>query len=54
MRIKNKNRLDMEEIDYHRKVYNAYLKLEKEYPDRIKGIDASRSIDEIHEEIKNT
>lgn len=52
MRIKNKNRLDMEKIDYHRIVYNAYLKLEKEYPDRIKGIDAGRSIDEIHEEIK--
>lgn len=51
-RIQSEDRLEMEELDYHKKVYNGYLELEKEYPDRIKGIDASRTIEEIHKEIK--
>jgi thymidylate kinase len=32
-------------------VYKGYLELEKRYPDRILGIDASRGIDEIRDEI---
>ncbi len=51
-RIQCEDRLEMEEMDYHKKVYKGYLQLEKEYPDRIKGINASRSVEEIHKEIK--
>lgn len=51
-RIRKVDRLEMEKMDYHRKVYQAYLDLEKQYPTRIKGIEANRTIDEIHQEIR--
>ena len=40
--------INIEKID---KNFAASPELEKRFPDRIKGIDASRSIDEIHDEI---
>ena len=45
------DRLELEKIEYHQAVYQAYLILEKQYPDRIIGIDANRSISEVSEEI---
>jgi dTMP kinase len=45
------DRLEHEKLAFHRKVYKGYLELEKRYPDRILGIDASRGIDEIRDEI---
>lgn len=45
------NRLDMEKLEFHNRVYEGYLKLEKLCPERIIGIDAGRSIEEIHENI---
>lgn len=51
-RIQSQDRLEMEEMGYHNKVYNAYLELEKKYPKRIKGIEATKSIDEMHSEIR--
>ncbi len=45
------NRLDMEKIEFHKKVYEAYLELEKLYPDRIKAIDGNKSIDEVYKDI---
>lgn len=52
-RISNreKDRIELEAQDFHMAVYNGYEELEKRFPDRIKGVDASRSIDEIHDEI---
>ncbi len=52
-RIFHEDRLDMEDLDYHTKVYQAYLELEKKYPERIKGINADRTIKEIHGDIKD-
>jgi len=46
------DRLELEELDYHRAVFQAYEELEKKYPERIIGIDGSRSIDEISKEIQ--
>lgn len=46
-----KDRLDAEKRAFHEDVYRGYLQLEEEYPDRIVGIDASGSIEEIREEI---
>ncbi|SKC83753.1 dTMP kinase [Maledivibacter halophilus] len=43
------NRLDMERLEFHNKVYEGYLKLEKLYPKRIIGIDAAKSIEKVHE-----
>jgi dTMP kinase len=42
---------DAETIHFHRLVREAFLTLAKLYPDRIKVLDASRSPQELHEEI---
>ena len=47
----NQDRLEHEKLPFHRRVYKEYLELEKMYPDRIFGIDASMGIDEIKEVI---
>lgn len=54
LRIKadDQDRLELEKLDYHRAVFKAYEELEKKYPERIIGIDAGRSIDEISREIQ--
>ncbi len=40
------NRLDLENISFHHKVYDAYQILLKKYPERILSIDASLSVEE--------
>ena len=47
----DQDRLEREELDFHKRVYEGYLKLENRYSNRIIGIDANQSIDEIHHEI---
>ncbi|SHH76813.1 dTMP kinase [Sporanaerobacter acetigenes] len=47
------DRLEMEGINFHREVYNGYLKLISMYPENIKVIDASKSVEETFEEVKN-
>ena len=47
----DQDRLEHEKLSFHQKVYKGYLKLEEKYPDRIVGIDASKGIDEIRDEI---
>ena len=44
------NRLDVEELSFHQKVYDGYQLLMEKNPDRIKGIDADRSVEEVYEE----
>lgn len=41
------NRLDLEEITFHEKVYEGYQLLLDKYPERIKRIDATQSINEV-------
>lgn len=41
------DRLDMEKLDFHKKVYEAYCEIAKKYPDRIKIVDASKSYNEV-------
>lgn len=41
------DRIELEKIDYHNAVFEAYIELEKQYPERIIGIDASGTIAEI-------
>lgn len=43
------NRLDMENLEFHRKVREGYHQLSRIYSDRIIEIDASQSIQEVHE-----
>ena len=48
---REQDRLELEKEAFHVAVFEGYLELEKAYPDRICGIDASRTIDEIKEDI---
>ena len=45
------DRIEQASDAFHRKVHEGYLKLEEMYPDRIVGIDASGTINEIAETI---
>ena len=45
------DRLEHEKMAFHREVFEGYLELEKQYPGRIVGIDASMGIEEIRDEI---
>lgn len=50
-RITDHDRLEMEGLEYHNTVYDAYLALEKIYPKRIKSINAEGTIEAIHHDI---
>ena len=52
-RIKNPDRIEREDIAFHRRVREAYLSLANKYKDRFFVIDSNKTIDEIHEKIKN-
>ncbi len=45
------NRLDLENISFHHKVYDAYKILLEKYPERIIRIDASKTVEEETREI---
>ncbi len=51
IRVEQQDRLEMEKDDFHVRTFEGYLELELKYPNRIVGIDASRSIDEIKMDI---
>lgn len=50
---KSLDRIEQRNLDYHQRVSNGFLKLAKEYPQRILKIDADKSIDFISDVIKN-
>ncbi|KGP82094.1 dTMP kinase, partial [Paenibacillus sp. MAEPY1] len=41
------NRLDLESLEFHRKVREGYFLLKEQFPDRIKVIDASQKPEEV-------
>ena len=45
------NRLDLETLDFHQKVYDGYLKLCDKYPDRIIKVDASQNIEGVFNQV---
>ena len=47
---RNANRSDKEKIEFHHKVTDGYKKLISEYPDRIKVIDATQSLEKVIED----
>ena len=47
------DRIEKEKMDFHEKVYNGYKELLEKYPERIKWIDARKSIDEVHLQVLN-
>lgn len=46
------DRLEEEKIDFHKRVYDGYKQLCLKYPERIKAIDADRSVEEVHLEVR--
>ncbi len=46
------DRLEQEDISFHKNVYNGYMKLIKMYPNDIKVIDATKNIEEVFNQIK--
>lgn len=49
---REKDRIELEAVSFHQAVFDGYEALEKIYPERIIGIDATGTIDEIHETIR--
>ena len=47
------DRLDLETIDFHKKVYEGYLEVCKMYPERVKSINGEREIELIIDDIYN-
>lgn len=52
--VREVNRLDNEGLAFHEKVREGYLKLADEHAERIVLIDASKSMDEVFEKVKET
>ena len=55
-RIKGRDkidRLDLETMDFHNKVYEGYLEVCKLYPERVKRINAERQLELIVDEVFN-
>ncbi|MRG88153.1 dTMP kinase [Salinibacillus xinjiangensis] len=44
---REQNRLDLEGLNFHHKVYEGYQLLLKQFPNRIKRVDADQSLDEV-------
>lgn len=44
------DRLEQEGVEFHRKVYDGYMELLKKYPENIKIIDATKTIEEVFEQ----
>lgn len=49
-KIRKKDRLDLESLDFHKKVYEGYMKVLSRYPKRIKSINAEESIKNVSDE----
>ncbi len=45
------DRLELEQLDFHVRVREGYSELAKKHPERIKRIDASKSIEEMRDDI---
>lgn len=45
------DRIEKEKLDFHYKVYEGYKDLMKKYPERIKQIDANKSIEDVHKDV---
>jgi dTMP kinase len=46
-----RTRFDVEAEEFHQRVREGFRMLARKYPERIKVVDASRTVEEIHREI---
>lgn len=44
---REQNRLDMEKLPFHQKVYEGYTEVAKRYPERIVKVDAAQSVEQV-------
>ncbi len=54
LRKKNERKLDRleaEKLDFHKRVYEGYKALCQKFPDRIRAVDADRSVEEVHGDV---
>jgi len=49
--INKTDRLELEDVEFHKRVKGGYLAIAAKEPERIKLIDASRSIEQLHNKI---
>lgn len=49
-KARERNRLDLEKIQFHEKVYEGYQLLVHQYPERIKVINANQGLNEVESE----
>lgn len=49
-KVRKKDRLDLESLDFHKKVYEGYSKVLERYPNRITSVDAEQSIKEVSDQ----
>ena len=47
---REQNRLDLETLEFHRKVYEGYQLLLEKFPERIKKVDADQAVSQVTEE----
>ena len=48
------DRFEKEEIEFHKRIREAYLELAKDYPDRIKVIDGSQDLEKVQAKVVRT
>ena len=49
-KVRKKDRLDLESLDFHKKVYEGYQEVLKQYPNRIISVDAEQSIRSVSDQ----
>ena len=47
MQIRNVKLIDLENIDFHERVYEGYLTICNRFPERIVKVDASQDIEDV-------
>ena len=47
------NRLDLEKLPFHQKVYDAFIELSKKFPERYVTIDASQNLEQVIKDAYN-
>ncbi len=50
---REQNRLDLESINFHQKVYEGYKEVEKKFPERFININGEKTVEEVFDDIKN-
>ena len=47
----SEDRFEREKVEFHQKVREGFLKIASEEPERIKIVNATKSVEEVHKEI---